>query len=264
MRQDEGSPRCVLAVGAHPDDIDVAAGGTIASWVKKNARVVYCVITDGGAGGSDPAVGRVRMPMVRRCEQRAAASALGVQEVIFLGYEDGALQVTRQLRRDIARVIRQVKPDRVVTLSPERTWTGSVKFNHPDHLAAGTATMAAVYPDARNPFAYPELLAEELEPHIVNEVWLAFAPTVNTVVDISATIDVKIDALTKHASQFGDGGEAMRTTVLRRARDIAARAGLTQESLAEQFYVVRTDEDEATADVSDTELYTEHAESLLI
>jgi LmbE family N-acetylglucosaminyl deacetylase len=143
-----------LVITAHPDDVDFGAAGTVATWTAKGIEVTYCVCTDGDAGGFDPAVPRSEIPGIRRAEQEAAAKAVGVSDVRFLGYQDGKLTPSLELRRDISRVIRQVRPQRALIQSPERNWA-RVGASHPDHLAAGTAAIAAVYPDARNPFAHP-------------------------------------------------------------------------------------------------------------
>ncbi len=145
----------VLVVTAHPDDVDFGAGGTVASLVAAGVAVTYCIVTDGDAGGFDPAVPRSEIPGIRRAEQRAAAEVLGVSDVRFLGYRDGELTVSHDLRRDITRVIRQVQPQRVLTMSPVRNWD-RIGASHPDHMAAAEATVQAIYPDARNQFAHPD------------------------------------------------------------------------------------------------------------
>ena len=160
-----------LVVTAHPDDVDFGAAGTIATWTDAGIEVTYCIVTDGDAGGFDPAVPRSEIPRIRRAEQTAAAAVVGVHDLEFLGYPDGALEVPIDLRRDISRVIRRVRPQRVLTQSPERVWD-RLFASHPDHLAAGEATVCAVYPDARNPFAHPTLLADGLEAWTVSELWI--------------------------------------------------------------------------------------------
>ena len=160
-----------LCVLAHPDDVDFGSAGTVASWTAAGTEVVYCIVTDGDAGGFDETP-REQMGPLRQAEQRAAAAAVGVTDVRFLGYPDGRLELTLDLRRDISRVIRQVRPQRVLTTSPERFWD-RIGASHPDHMTVGESTLRAVYPDARNPFAFPELLDDEgLEAWAVSEVWL--------------------------------------------------------------------------------------------
>jgi LmbE family N-acetylglucosaminyl deacetylase len=228
-----------LVVTAHPDDVDFGAAGTVHNWTAGGVEVVYCICTDGDAGGFDPAVDRADIPGIRRAEQEAAAKAVGVHDVRFLGYPDGRLHATVELRRDISRVIRQVRPQRVLIQSPERNWA-RVGASHPDHLAAGAAAMAAVYPDARNPFAHPELLADEgLEEWAVAETWVMAHPENNHHVDITDLFDVKLAALRAHVSQTAhmDGLEA-------RLREwfgaSAVAAGLAEGRLAERFFVVST------------------------
>lgn len=229
----------VLAVTAHPDDVDFGASGTIAQWTRAGIEVSYCICTDGDAGGFDPAVDRAEIPGIRRAEQVEAAKQVGVRDVRFLGYPDGALISTLELRRDISRVIRQVRPQRMVIQSPDRNWA-RIGASHPDHLASGTAAIAAVYPDARNPYAHRELLLDEgLEDWAVAEVWLQAHPEINHWVDITDTFDAKLAALRAHASQTGhlEGfDERMRGWFT----SMAERAGLPEGRLAEGFFVVAT------------------------
>ena len=174
---EQGSVERVLAIMAHPDDVDFGAAGTVAQWVKTGISVTYCIVTDGDAGGFDPSVPRAQIPAIRRAEQRAAAAEIGVSDVHFLGYKDGDVTVTQDLRRDISRLIRQVRPQRMLIQSPDRNWD-RIPASHPDHLAAGEAAIRAIYPDARNPFAHPELLQDEgLQDWVVPEVWMMASPT---------------------------------------------------------------------------------------
>jgi LmbE family N-acetylglucosaminyl deacetylase len=192
---------CVLVVTAHPDDVDFGAAGSVATWTEQGIRVAYCIVTDGDAGGFDPAVPRTEIGGIRRAEQMAAAGCVGVTDVRFLGYPDGRLESSIELRRDISRVIREVRPQRVVTQSPDRNYN-RIYASHPDHLAAGEATLCAVYPDARNPFAHLELAAEGLEAWTVREVWLMAGSHPDVHVDITDVIDRKVKALLSHASQM--------------------------------------------------------------
>ncbi len=187
---------------AHPDDIDFGSGGSVARWVSEGDTVDYCICTDGDAGGYDESVGRSAMAELRRKEQRDAADVYGVDEIDWLGHPDGRLYVTHELRRDLTRSIRRHRPDRVVIPSPTRQLR-NLYGSHPDHIAAGEAAMCAVYPDARNPFAHPELLAEEgLEAWTVPETWISNpGEGADTYVDITDFIDVKIMALKAHVSQ---------------------------------------------------------------
>jgi LmbE family N-acetylglucosaminyl deacetylase len=228
-----------LVITAHPDDVDFGAAGTVATWTAKGIEVTYCVCTDGDAGGFDPAVPRSEIPGIRRAEQEAAAKAVGVSDVRFLGYQDGKLTPSLELRRDISRVIRQVRPQRALIQSPERNWA-RVGASHPDHLAAGTAAIAAVYPDARNPFAHPELLADEgLEEWAVAETWVMAHPDNNHAVDITDLFETKMAALRAHVSQtahLDDFEDRMRGWYGQNA----VAAGLADGRLAERFLVVST------------------------
>ncbi|HET6818504.1 MAG TPA: PIG-L deacetylase family protein [Mycobacteriales bacterium] len=226
----------VLAITAHPDDVDFGAAGTIATWTDAGIKVAYCVITDGDAGGFDPAVPRGHIGPIRRDEQRAAAAEVGVSDVHFLGYPDGRLTVTFDLRRDIARVIREVRPQRVLCQSPERNMV-RIYASHPDHLAAGEAAMCAVYPDARNPFAYPDLA--DLEAWAVPEVWVMGSERANHYVDITATFDRKKAALRAHVSQM-EGVEDLDTLLGDWNGANAKLAGMPDGHFAEGFWVMDT------------------------
>jgi LmbE family N-acetylglucosaminyl deacetylase len=227
----------VLVVTAHPDDVDFGAAGTVAGWTAAGIEVAYCICTSGDAGGFDDTP-RERMAPLREAEQRAAAAELGVSEVRFLGHPDGRLTPSIELRRDISREIRRFRPQRVLTQSPEIFWR-RVGASHPDHRAAGEAALAAVYPDARNPFAHPELLAEGFAAWTVPEMWIMAAPEERQdhAVDITATADRKLAALRAHASQT-----AHRTDIDDWVRSlgsgVARRFGLPAGRLAEAFQVV--------------------------
>lgn len=229
----------VLVITAHPDDVDFGAAGTVATFTEAGIEVVYCIVTDGDAGGSDPSVSRADMTVIRRAEQVAAAKCVGVDDVRFLGYPDGRVEPTISLRKDLTRVIRQVRPDRVVGQSPDRNYA-RIQASHPDHRAVGAATLDAVYPDARNQFAFPELLADEgLEPWVVREVWLAASPQAHHYVDITETFGRKLAALQAHQSQTGhmEDLESFLRGWLSRS---AAMAGLPEGRLAEAFQVLTT------------------------
>jgi len=228
----------ILVVTAHPDDVDFAVAGSVALWTDAGVAVSYCICTDGEAGGSDRSLSREEMAAIRRDEQRQAAREVGVTDVTFLGYPDGRLVPSLDLRRDISRVIRQVRPDRVVAQSPERNWA-RVYASHPDHLAAGEAAACAVYPDARNPFAHPELLEEGWEPHTVPEVWIMATERADRVVDATAQFDRKLAALRAHRSQVGDG-DHLDGLLRSWMRGTALAAGMPEGSLAEAFHVVET------------------------
>jgi LmbE family N-acetylglucosaminyl deacetylase len=233
----EGIER-ILVVTAHPDDVDFAVAGSVAVWTDAGGEVAYCIATDGEAGGEDRSLPRADMASIRRGEQTDAAAQVGVKDLTFLGYPDGGLEATLDLRRDIARVIRHFRPDRVVTQSPERNWA-RIYASHPDHLAAGEAAVCAVYPDARNPFAFPELLDEGLEPHTVPELWIMSTDRADRAVDATACFERKLAALRSHRSQVGDG-EHLENLLRTWMSGNALAAGLPDGRLAEAFHVVST------------------------
>ncbi|HET9256123.1 MAG TPA: PIG-L deacetylase family protein [Pseudonocardiaceae bacterium] len=231
--------RRVLVVAAHPDDVDFGSAGTVATWTDAGIEVSYCIVTDGDAGGFDRDVPRSAIGGIRQDEQRKAAAVLGVTDVEFLGYPDGRLEVTIALRRDISRAIRRTRPDRILVQPPTRDLS-RVYRNHPDHLAAGEAAMCAIYPDARNPFAHPELLEEGWEAHTVPETWvMSPGNEAGHYVDITGTFDRKIAALRAHASQT-----AHMTDLEERMRDWATvqaqAAGFPEGRLAEGYITLDT------------------------
>lgn len=229
----------VLCVAAHPDDLDFGASGTIALWADAGITVTYLLCTRGEQGGFDDTP-REEMPGIREREQRDAAAALGVQDVRFVdGFRDGWLEPGHDLQREIVRAIRQVRPERILTQSPERNWA-RLGAGHPDHLAAGEATVRALYPAARNPFAFPELLhADGLQPWVVRELWLMAHPTSDHVVDIAESFPRKIKALHAHRSQtahMDDLEDRLRSW----ATSAAQAAGLPEGAMVESFRVVAT------------------------
>ena len=228
----------ILVVTAHPDDVDFGAAGSVANWTDRGIEVSYCIATDGEAGGSDLSVPRTEMAAIRREEQLEAARIVGVTDVTFLGFADGRVAADLELRAAVTRVIRMVRPDRVVCQSPDRNWE-RIYGSHPDHLATGEATTCAVYPDARNPFAFPELLAEGLEPHTVPELWVMATARANRVVDATDTYGRKLAALRSHRSQVGDG-EHLDELLRGWMTGTALAAGLPEGRLAEAFHVVNT------------------------
>lgn len=228
----------VLVVAAHPDDIDFGAAGTVATLIESGVEVAYCIVTDGDAGGSDESVPRVEMALLRREEQRNAAACLGVFNISYLGYPDGRVIASLELRRDISRVIRQSCPQLVIAPSPERVWE-RIFVSHPDHLAVGEATVCAIYPDARNPFAHPELLSEGIRPHVVEKLWLMADPNPNLSVDVTKHFEAKIAALECHQSQIADI-TAIAQRLSEAGRVAALNSGLPDGSIAELFRAIST------------------------
>ncbi|MDR8408681.1 PIG-L family deacetylase [Nonomuraea sp. 3-1Str] len=229
----------VLTVTAHPDDVDFGAAGTVALFGDRGVEVTYLVVTDGDAGGNERELDNSGMAELRRAEQTAAAKAVGVTDVRFLGYSDGTVVPSLDLRRDIARVIRQVRPDLVITHHPDRNYQ-FIAPSHPDHRAVGGSALDAVYPDARNPYAFPELLTEEgLEAWTVREVWLTGGSTPDHWVDVTDAIDRKLTALQSHVSQVAHV-EGFADFVKERFASWGKRAGFGEGRYAEGFQVVQT------------------------
>jgi LmbE family N-acetylglucosaminyl deacetylase len=229
----------VLVVNAHPDDSDFGASGTIAKWIKQGIEVSYVLCTNGDQGGEESGFTKEEMPAIRQREQREAGAVIGVTDITFLNYVDGHLEPSLALRKDIVRQIRRVKPDRIVCQSPERNWD-RIGASHPDHLAAGEATVQAVYPDARNPFAYTDLLEEEnLHPHKVREIWLMGFANPDHFVDITDTFELKMATLRAHASQTGHNAE-LESMVLEWGHRNAGLGELPAGRIAEAFKIVNT------------------------
>jgi LmbE family N-acetylglucosaminyl deacetylase len=226
-----------LAVTAHPDDVDFNAAGTVAKWVKRGVRVTYLIVTSGDSGCSFN-LPRSDIAFTRRREQCDAARAVGVQDVRFLDdYQDGHVQVCDALVRDITRVIRDVRPHRVLAMSPDRDWF-RVHQGHPDHLAVGEATARAVYPAARNAHVFPELAEEEnLSAWTVQELWVQAHPQANHAEDITDEFELKLQAVLAHVSQFPDAGDITDHLRSQMSRDAEAY-GLAKDRLAERFLKV--------------------------
>lgn len=192
----------VLVVVAHPDDAEFGCGGTVAKWVKEGREVVYVILTNGDKGSAERSMTSERLARVRAEEQLSAARTLGVERVEFLGYPDGELEDTREVRRAVTAQIRRYRPGLVVTQNPHRT--ASLYASHRDHRVAGGVVLDCVYPLARDHLSFPELLAQGLEPHKVREVYLMWGEQADVVVDISDTLELKLKALACHTSQMND------------------------------------------------------------
>ncbi len=221
------APKRVLIVMAHPDDGEFGSGGTLARWASEGRDLYYCLITDGQAGDQgDKEMTTERLTEIRQREAQAAADAEGVQHpVIFLHYPDSRLEPTLELRKDIARVIRRVKPDVVICQDPSRYWSGQGYINHPDHRIAGEAVLGAIIPVAGTRLAFPELAAEGLEPHEVTEVYISGVDEPDRWVDITGFLDQKIAALRAHESQMRGWDPAeMQTMITQWAKGSADQA----------------------------------------
>jgi len=229
------SPQNILVVVAHPDDIEFCVGGSIARWVQEGARVSYLILTDGSKGSENREQAAHQTSTIRQEEQRSAAKTLGAQDVFFCDYQDCGLAVRNEVKRDIVRIIRRVRPDTVVTFDPTMVYSLSRSvINHTDHRAAGLATIDAVFPLARDYHAFPELTdKEKLEPHKVETLLLINYDKANFYVDITNYLDTKLQALTAHNSQFSDT-EQIKNLVRENARRDAGTSGLDM-SFAEAF-----------------------------
>ena len=211
----------VMVITAHPDDSEFGAGGTVAGFVKDGREVAYCIVTNGNKGSSDRAMTPERLATVRAEEQRNAARVLGVERVSFLGYPDGEVEDTRDLRRDVSREIRRFRPDLVICQNPNRTY--NLGASHRDHRTVGGVVLDCVYPLARDHMAFPELLPE-FEPHKVREVYVMQWNEPHVVNDISDVMDLKLKALACHASQFKDFA-AVEARVRQRSKELGAARG---------------------------------------
>ena len=237
----------VLAFAAHPDDLDFGAAGTVSALTSAGVQVEYCIMTDVDAGGFDD-----RDPQetarLRHLEQREAAAKVGVQTVHFLGERDGFLEPNQRVIREVVRLIRQVRPNIVMAMHPERAWD-RLQRSHPDHLACGEAVTRAIYPAVENPFSFPELITEQgLEAYKVPWLWLYGAPKEreNAFVDITEHFGRKMEALRSHFTQHPDVG-AMEKFVEQQCRENAVRGGLEQARHAESFHAVAVNADDTIA-----------------
>ncbi len=197
-------PQRAMFIFAHPDDIEFGCAGTAAKWAKAGSEVTYVLITDGNVGSHDVEYDREKLAQTRRREQDAAAKIAGVQRVVYLGYHDGLLEPTLDLRRDLVKHIRQYKPNAVVSGDPRAFFPSDDYITPPDHRAAAIAAIEAVFPACEMRLLYPEFEAEGITPHKVNHVYVSFGPDADVYVDITDTITTKIEALRQHTSQFGE------------------------------------------------------------
>lgn len=196
-------PKKAMFIFAHPDDIEFGVAGTAAVWARAGTEIIYVVITDGNVGSHDAEMTAERLAQIRRAEQTAAAEVVGA-ECIFLGYHDGFLQPTLELRKDLVRLLRTHRPDAVVCGDPSNYFPSDFYINHPDHRAAGQAALDAVFPASEMTLLYPDLAAEGLVGHKVDYVFISFGTKTNHYVDITDVMDLKLVALRKHESQMGD------------------------------------------------------------
>ena len=231
-------PESAMVIVAHPDDAEFTVAGTVAAWIKAGCRAVYVICTDGNAGSHEPGMTRQKLAETRRTEQRAACAVLGVSEVIFLGYDDGQLQPTLELRQDLVHAIRQHKPEVILTGDPTALFFGDAYINHPDHRAAAQAALDAAAPASAMPLLWPEAGP----PHRVHRVYIYGSDQSNLWVDISETIDRKIAALKKHASQMGDWDPTER--IKQRSAEIGKEKGLAYAERYRMITLVRPESTE--------------------
>ncbi len=224
-------PAQVMIVTPHSDDAEGGVGGTVARWTGEGKDVIYVVCTNGDKGTSDPNIKPEELVKIREEEQLAAAKLLGVREVIFLGYPDQGLEDTPEFRKDIVRLIRKYKPETVVTIEPYRRYIW-----HRDHRITGQVVLDAVFPYARDLYAYPDLLEEGLQPHKVKEVLLWASEEPNYRSNITDTFDIKIAALRCHKSQVGDNPSAEMEERMRERYKMLAQG--EDYELAEAFHRV--------------------------
>ena len=226
-----------MVVVAHPDDAEYGCSGAVAKWCRLGWEVVYVLCTDGSKGSEDREVTSAELIELRTREQREAGKTLGLKDVIFLGYPDGYLEPTLEVRKDITREIRRWKPDVLVTGNPARDLTSSSYIGHPDHFAAGEAALSAVFPSARDHLTFPELLNDEgLEPHKVREVWImSYGTTANFWNPLEEQdVDTSIAALAEHASQVGNPEESAKWMKQRRA-ELGSKIGTDYAESFQKF-----------------------------
>lgn len=242
MSKKEYIPKRAMSIHAHPDDQEFSVAGTLARWAKAGCEIVSVVITSGDAGSNDPAHDAEYKPTlarIREAEQTAANEVLGIKETVFLGYPDGELEPSLDLRKELTRLIRRYKPEVVVTGDPEAYFYDNSYVNHPDHRAAARAACEAVFPSAGTRLIFTDLLDEGLQPHNVKRLYIHGTEKPDTWVDISASIQTKVSALRRHASQIGE------MDVDKEMREWAAESGKKKKmDYAEAFRVMVLGEEE--------------------
>ncbi len=237
--------RRVMVIVAHPDDAEFGSGGALAKWARAGAILSYVLCTNGDKGSGDPNMDPVELARIRFEEQRNAARVIAGREtdVVCLGYPDGMLEVTHDLERDVSREIRRFRPHVVVCSDPTRLFSGKHYINHPDHRAAGMAALNSIYPKARDPLTFPELLKEGFQPWKVAEVYLTGPSEPDTWIDVSDTIDIKLDALREHKSQLSDP-ERVFQVVRQRLADTGAEKGYAFAEVYRHMVLVQDPEPE--------------------
>lgn len=232
-------PERAMVIVAHPDDIEFGSAGTVAAWVKGGAEVCYVLCTSGDVGIAEAGMTKAQAAAIREAEQTAAAAAVGVKDVVYLREPDGMLENSIDLRRKLVREIRRFRPEAVICMDPTVMWVGDGYINHPDHRAAGTAAVDAIFPAAGQPNLFEELAAEGLRAHKPRKVFVTSFRQGEVAVDITDTIDLKLSALRQHASQMKGWDPEPRV----REWNSMAAAG-TGAAYAERFRVVTLESDE--------------------
>jgi LmbE family N-acetylglucosaminyl deacetylase len=232
-------PESALAIVAHPDDIEFSCSGTLARWAKAGCRIAYVLCTSGDVGIADPGMTRQRAAEIREAESIEAARIAGVNQVVFLREPDGMLQPTLELRKKLVREIRRFKPEVVICSDPTVVWAGDNYINHPDHRAAGTAALDAVFPAAGQPNLFEELASEGLRAHKTRKVYVTGRYQNELFVNITDTIEIKIAALRAHVSQMRDWDPEPMVK-----QWAAERAAGKEMDYAESFRVITLEDDE--------------------
>jgi LmbE family N-acetylglucosaminyl deacetylase len=238
--REPAAPQRAMVISAHPDDIEFTVAGTAARWRRAGCEVRYVVVTSGDVGSHAPGMTRSELARIREAEQRAAAASVGVEDVVFLRYPDGTVEPSLALRRDLVREIRRFRPEIVITFDPTML-LGDGYINHPDHRAVALAALDAVAPAAAMPLIFPELRLEGLEPHQVQAVYITLGEGATVWIDISDTIELKIQALRQHASQFASDWDP--AGMLREwAADAKAKCGFEYSEAYRCIRLVHADE----------------------
>lgn len=232
-------PERAMVIVAHPDDIEFGSAGTVAAWVKGGAEVCYVLCTSGDVGIAEAGMTKAQAAAIREAEQTAAAASVGVKDVVYLREPDGMLENSIDLRRKLVREIRRFRPEAVICMDPTVMWVGDGYINHPDHRAAGTAAVDAIFPAAGQPNLFEELAAEGLRAHKPRKVFVTSFRQGEVAVDITDTIDLKLSALRQHVSQMKGWDPEPRV----REWNSMAAAG-TGAAYAERFRVVTLESDE--------------------
>jgi LmbE family N-acetylglucosaminyl deacetylase len=230
LPEDWKNPRKILVILAHPDDPEFFCGGTLTRWIDAGHEVNYLLLTKGDKGSEDPSIPPEELMKTRVNEQRAAANVLGVKDITFLNYPDGFVIPSIEMRKEIVRHIRMLKPQIVVTSDPTNLFIRGIHINHPDHRNAGMVTLEAIFPAAGNHFYFPELLDEGLQPHTPEEVWVSLTHEPGVTIDITPFWHIKLDALLQHKSQIGDPGQFVIKMQERRVESSSAENPIYEES----------------------------------